>query len=121
VTYSTGYPTSGFGPGGIPPYPGQPSHGQTGRFRDIPANWGWAVVGVIFFWPIGIAAVKAAGRVLPALLDGDAESAVSDSRRARKLGIIALCISLGAIALYVVFVVVILATAIHSCQGPDGC
>lgn len=62
---------------------------------------------MIFFWPLGIAAVGAAGRVLPAMLDGDFGQAHSQSRTARRLGIISLCLAVAAVVVF--FVVVIIA------------
>lgn len=100
-----------------PPYPTS-GYARLNSFRSVPANWGWAVAACVFFWPLGFSAVSAAGRVLPALLDGDVHAAMADSAKARRLGIIALCVVLGLFALYVVFIVAIIALAGSSaCHG----
>ena len=98
------------------PYPNA-GYGRVTGFRSVPANWGWAVAACVFFWPIGFSAVSAAGRVLPALLDGDVHAAMADSAKARRLGIIALCILAALFALYVVFIVVIIGLTSSSCDA----
>ena len=89
------------------------------RFSEINANWAWVVVAVIFFWPLGFAAASAAGRVVPAMLDGDYGRAYEQSRNARLLGIIALCLGIGATLLVVAVFVVAGANGAFDCQ-PDG-
>lgn len=101
------------------PYPSA-GYGAVQGFRSVPANWGWAVAACVFFWPLGFSAVSAAGRVLPALLDGDVNAAMTDSAKARRLGGIALGIVLVLAALYFVAVVLALSVAVHSC-GSAGC
>lgn len=89
------------------------------RFSDINANWAWVVVAVIFFWPLGFAAAAAAGRVMPAMLDGDYGRAYEQSRRAHRLGIIALCLGVGATLLIITAFVIAGAHGAFDCQ-PDG-
>lgn len=98
------------------PYPSA-GYGAVQGFRSVPANWGWAVAACVFFWPLGFSAVSAAGRVLPALLDGDVDAAMADSAKARRLGRIALGIVLVLAALYFVAVAVALSVAVHSCDS----
>ena len=101
------------------PYPATTGYGRPGSLRSVSSNWGWAVAACIFFWPLGFSAVSAAGRVLPALLDGDTNAARTDSAKARRLGIIALCVSIGLIVLYFGFIFVVIALAAHSCNTGD--
>lgn len=108
---------SGYQPQGMPPYPGPSGYAQPRSFRSVPTNWGWAVAACIFFWPIGFSAVSAAGRVLPALLDGDVNAAMADSAKARRLGIIALCVLIGLFLLYLALLVVLFSIAANSCSG----
>lgn len=89
------------------------------RFSDINANWAWVVVAAVFFWPLGFAAASAAGRVVPAMLDGDYRGAYEQSRNARRLGIIALCLAVGAALLIVAGLVIAGANGAFDCQ-PDG-
>lgn len=92
------------------------------RFSEINANWPWVVVAAIFFWPLSFAAAGAAGRVVPAMLDGDFARAYAESRRARKLGIISLCISFGLFLLVMaVYVIVIVAIVKSTCSSGVDC
>lgn len=89
------------------------------RFSDLNPNWAWIVVTVIFFWPLAFAAASAAGRVVPAMLDGDFGRAYEQSRNARRLGIIALCLAAGATLLIISAFVIAGANGAFDCQ-PDG-
>lgn len=120
----TGQPTPQ--PGAQPgPPPSQQPGGYNGmaqprpRFSDISPNWGWAVTAVIFFWPLGIAAVGAAGRVLPAMLDGDFGQAYSQSRTARRLGIISLCLAVAAVVVFVGVIAIAGANGAFDCAPDD--
>ena len=110
--------------GGHGPYGGGPAaYGgampRPRRFSDINANWGWVVVACLCFWPLGFAAASAAGRVVPALLDGDAGRAQDEAGRARKLGIVALCITVGLLVLFSAWLIVSAANGTFDCPTDD--
>jgi hypothetical protein len=55
-----------------------------------PAHAGWAVVAVLFFWPLAFSAFTHAFNVYPLWARGDVEGAKAASDRVRKLGQISL-------------------------------
>lgn len=57
-----------------------------------PANAGWAVVALLFFWPLSFAAFTHAFNVHPRWSDGDREGARYASNRVRWLGQVSLWI-----------------------------
>lgn len=58
---------------------------------DMPdPHAGWAGVGLVFFWPLGIVALHHASRVTGLWLTGDHAGAHHASERARALGSLAL-------------------------------
>ena len=103
--------------GGPAPYGGAMPRPR--RFSDINANWGWVVVACLFFWPLGFSAASAAGRVVPALLDGDVVGAHHEAGRARKLGIVALCIAVALVVLFSALLIVSAANGSFDCPTDD--
>lgn len=66
---------------------------QTPQYPPPPSsNVGWAVITVVFFWPLAFAAFSNALKVFPRWYNGDLDGARAASARARTLGIIALCL-----------------------------
>jgi uncharacterized membrane protein YvbJ len=70
------------------------------RIPDVPSHLGWAIAGLILFWPVGIAAIVNATRVDNWLLRGDVARAEEASRKAKKFGKICVWVS---VVLFVVY------------------
>ena len=117
----SGSPPSGSQPYGYPPYaapyppygsqyapPGQPPSGHLG----------WAIVAVIFFWPLAIAAFINYGRVESRWYRGDAVGAQQASDAVKRFGVIALGVGLLIMLLYIIFAASIF-SGVSSC-GPGG-
>lgn len=93
--------------------------GASGTAEPRPAsNAGWAVVSLVFFWPLAFAAFNHAFEVYPLWATGDVEGARSASRRVRWLGQLSLWIAGGllllAVILYTILVIVLIT------HGGDG-
>jgi Interferon-induced transmembrane protein len=89
-----------------------------------PSNVGWAVAALLAFWPLSFSAFTHALNVFPLWSEGNAEAARYASERARRLGILAMCIAGGLlllfIVLYAIFVIVLISRGYHSynpCAG----
>ncbi|WP_375503975.1 CD225/dispanin family protein [uncultured Jatrophihabitans sp.] len=110
---------------GQPPYAqyGQPPYGQYGQapygFAAVQKPTGWFVVNWLFFWPLAIYSLTSAwGNIDRALFVGDINGAQYQANRVKKFGIIALCIGIGWIALWLVIVVAVGAsTSASYCHG----
>ncbi|MET4049769.1 MULTISPECIES: CD225/dispanin family protein [unclassified Rhodococcus (in: high G+C Gram-positive bacteria)] len=76
-----------------------------------PSNAGWAVVAVIFFWPLAISAFNHALKVHPLWLIGDIQGAEYSSKRAGFFGKLSLGIFFGFFLLYILFIALIVATS----------
>ncbi|MBY4129285.1 CD225/dispanin family protein [Rhodococcus fascians] len=77
----------------------------------LPAsNAGWAVVAVIFFWPLAIPAFNHALKVFPLWSMGDVQGAQYSSQRAAFFGKLALIIFGAFMALYLVFIGLVFST-----------
>ncbi|NKR43051.1 CD225/dispanin family protein [Prescottella equi] len=95
-----------------PQYPGGPVPGQYGGQPQPPAsNAGWAVASIIFFWPLAFAAFNHLHSIFPKWSMGDYQGAQYASERVKTLGKIALGIFVGLVVLYVIFIIIVLATA----------
>ncbi|WP_438822476.1 CD225/dispanin family protein [Prescottella equi] len=71
--------------------------------RRPPAHAGWAVVALLFFWPLSFAAFTHAFEVHPRWSDGDRDGARHASNRVRRLGQVSLWIG-GSIAVVLLVV-----------------
>ncbi|NKR25338.1 CD225/dispanin family protein [Rhodococcus hoagii] len=78
--------------------------------RRPPAHAGWAVVALLFFWPLSFAAFTHAFEVYPRWSDGDRDGARQASNRVRWLGQVSLWIG-GSIAV-VLLVLYVLVSAV---------
>nr|NKW57493.1 CD225/dispanin family protein [Prescottella equi] len=78
--------------------------------RRPPAHAGWAVVALLFFWPLSFAAFTHAFEVHPRWSDGDRDGARHASNRVRRLGQVSLWIG-GSIAV-VLLVLYVLVSAV---------
>ena len=106
-------PTHPAGYGGDPRYSSGPPYAAVPTpVAPPPANAGWAVAALLFFWPLAFAAFNHAFNVYPLWAAGDHQGAHHASGRAKHLGKIALWIFGGVFAvivvLYAVLIVVIL-------------
>lgn len=97
------------------PYGYQPGMtGQMGAPALPPSNAGWAVAALVFFWPVAFTAFNHVNDVYPKWAMGDYAGAQHASDRAKALGKIALWVSLGLMALFVVGYGILLATLFAS-------
>lgn len=91
--------------------------GAAAPFRP-PSNIGWAVASLLAFWPLSFSAFTHALNVFPLWSEGNAEAARCASDRARRLGILAMCIAGGLFllfaVLYAIFVIVLISRGYHS-------
>lgn len=79
---------------------------------------GWFVVNWLFFWPLAIySLVSAWGNIDRALFAGDVQGAQYHANRVKKFGIIALCIGIAWIVLWIVLVAVV---ASNTCTDSFG-
>ncbi|WP_081264203.1 CD225/dispanin family protein [Prescottella equi] len=83
--------------------------------RRPPAHAGWAVVALLFFWPLSFAAFTHAFEVHPRWSDGDRDGARHASNRVRRLGQVSLWIG-GSIAV----VLLVLYVLVHRFLHPKG-
>jgi hypothetical protein len=70
----------------------------------VSSRWPLAIISILCFWPLGIAACVFAARVRPALQAGDVASAVTASNRVRLFFWIS-------IAILVVYLIIAIAAA----------
>jgi len=105
------YPPAGYPPSGYPAGYGQPAGAKpTG-------NLGWAIAAVVFFWPLAIAAFISYGKVDELWYRGDWAGAQQASESVKRYGIIALCIGLGFLVLFIglfATVFTVASTTVHS-------
>ena len=81
---------------------------------------GWFVVNWLFFWPLAIySLVSAWGNIDRALFAGDVAGAQYQAGRVRKFGIIALCIGVAWIALWIILATVVASST--NCYSTYGC
>ncbi len=82
---------------------GQPSSAAFPRNPDRPpVNAGWAVVSLLFFWPLAFSAFNHAFNVYPLWADGDAEGSRYASDRVKRLGQVSLVIAGGLLLIFVI-------------------
>jgi Interferon-induced transmembrane protein len=80
------------------------------QLASIPSRWPLAVISVLCFWPLGIAACVFAARVKPALQIGDVTGAVNASNKVRLFFWISL-------AVFVVYLLIIIGSSGSSSTG----
>lgn len=89
------------------PHPGYPMP------SGVPAtNVGWVIAGFLLFWPTGIAALFAFQKAERALGAGDYQVAALEGARAKRFGVISLCVLGGLTVLYVLLWILIAALAL---------
>ncbi|OZC97606.1 hypothetical protein CH275_26265 [Rhodococcus sp. 06-235-1A] len=74
------------------------------------SNAGWAVVAIIFFWPLAIPAFNHALKVHPLWMMGDVQGAQYSSSRAGFFGKLSLIIFGAFIVLYLAFIGLVVST-----------
>ena len=90
-------------PGPAQPNPGHPTAAAFPRNPDRPpVNAGWAVVSLLFFWPLAFSAFNHAFNVYPLWADGDADGSRYASDRVKRLGQISLVIAGGLLLIFVI-------------------
>lgn len=94
-------------------YPHQ-GYGRPGAGQIPPTNAGWAAAALIFFWPLAFTAFTASGNVVRLWTMGDHGGAQAASDKAKRMGKIALFLVAALIALYIVIVIAVIATAAGS-------
>ena len=91
------------------PYPAAQPYAQAPTLPS--SNAGWAVVAIIFFWPLAIPAFNHALKVHPLWMMGDAQGALYSSNRAGFFGKLSLWIFVVLIVLYFAFIALVLANS----------
>ena len=72
---------------------------------------GWAVVSILFFWPLSFVAMTRALQVYPLWASGQYSEAMAASASAKKLGMISLGIIAVIFVLYILFIIIMVAVA----------
>ena len=88
----------------------QPSATPGPQVASVPSRWPLAIISILCFWPLGIAACVFAARVKPALQVGDVATALKASNRVRLFFWISL-------AIFVVWLIIVIASAGSSSTG----
>ena len=96
---------------GIPVW--QPPVASGAQVATVSPRWAMAVISVLCFWPLGIAACVFAAKVKPSLQGGDVATALKASSRVKTFFWIS-------IAVLVVYVIIIAAASAHSSPGYSG-
>ncbi|KAA0923259.1 CD225/dispanin family protein [Rhodococcus sp. IEGM 1341] len=91
------------------PYPAAQPYAQASTLPS--SNAGWAVVAIIFFWPLAIPAFNHALKVHPLWMMGDAQGAFYSSNRAGFFGKLSLGIFVVLIVLYFAFIALVVANS----------
>ena len=99
-------------PGSQPPAPGYPAPGYPapggyGPVGQPPSAVAWAVIGFIFFWPVGIAALLSSLKISPAWYAGDHAGAQQYAGQTKTRGKIALFLRIALTLLHVILLAVI--------------
>ncbi|MDX2356141.1 CD225/dispanin family protein [Dietzia sp. PP-33] len=76
-----------------------------------PSNVGWAVASIVCFWPLAFVAMTRALDVYPLWAAGRHAEAEAASASAKRLGVISIAIVAALVALYVVFIFVMVGLA----------
>jgi hypothetical protein len=100
--YGTPYPPYGsqYAPSGQPP----------------PGHLGWAITAILFFWPLAIAAFINYSRVESRWYRGDPAGAQQASDAVKRYGIIALCVGL---AIMVLYIILFASAFVSTCTGTN--
>lgn len=85
----------------------QPPPGAAAQVASVPSRWPLAIISVICFWPLGIAACVFAAKVKPALQMGDVATALRASSRVKLFFWIS-------VAVVVFYLIIIIASAAGS-------
>lgn len=79
-----------------------------------PQNTGWAVVAVLFFWPVAFSAFSHSAKVYPLWAMGDYAGAETASAKAKRLGKIALVVWVVVTVVFIALYAAIFATAMST-------
>jgi hypothetical protein len=105
-----GAPTGDQGQG-IPMW--QPPVTSSAQAATVSPRWAMAVISVLCFWPLGIAACVFAAKVKPSLQVGDVGTALKASSRVKTFFWIS-------VAIFVLYLIIIVAASAHSNSGYSG-
>jgi hypothetical protein len=108
--YQQGYAHQGYPP---PPGYGAPGYGAPG-YGPPPGNLGWAIAAIFLFWPLAIPAFINYGRVEGAWYRGDPAGAQLASANVKKFGVIALCIGIALIVIWIIVTVAVV-SSVNDC------
>lgn len=119
------YPPQQWGGGGYPPPPGYgpppPGYGYPHPYPAVAKPTGWFIVNWLFFWPTAIySLVSHWNNIDRDLYHGNLAGAQEHARAVRKHGIIALCLNLGFVALWLVLFFTLFATVSHCTSFTGG-
>lgn len=109
-----GYQPYGYQPYGTP----QAQYGPPGQ--PPPGHLGWAITAIIFFWPLAIAAFINYARVESRWYRGDAYGAEQASQAVKRYGVIALCVGLAIMVLYIIMFAAVFSTS-STCGAGFNC
>jgi hypothetical protein len=110
-----GYPPAGYGPAGYP----SPGYGAQSGYGPPPSHLGWAIVAIVFFWPLAIAAFINYGRIESSWYRGDSAGAQRASDNVKKYGVIALVIGIALFVLWIVLAATVFSTV--ACLNSTNC
>ena len=88
----------------------QPSVTPGSQVASVSSRWPLAIISIVCFWPLGIAACVFAAKVKPALQVGDVATALKASNRVRLFFWISL-------AIFVLWLIIVIASAGSSSPG----
>jgi hypothetical protein len=83
-----------------------------------PVNAGWAVVSLLFFWPLSFSAFSHAFNVYPLWASGNVAGAQYASDRVRRLGQLSLWLAGGLLLLFAILYIILIVVLIA--QGDGG-
>jgi hypothetical protein len=81
--WNAGGPAGPYPGQGAPGWPGPQPPGPAAPVAAVSARWPMAILCIIMFWPLGIAACVFAARVRPALQTGDVPGALQASNKVK--------------------------------------
>jgi hypothetical protein len=104
------YPPQGYGQG-YPGYGPPPGYGSPPGYGPPPGHVGWAVVALLFFWPLAIPAFISYSKIDSTFYRGDVAGAQRASQDVKRYGVIALVVGIAFVVVFIVFSVAVFSSA----------
>lgn len=109
-----GYGQGGYGQAG---YGAPPNPYGNQYLNSVQKPTGWFIVNWLFLWPLAIYSLTSAWQNIDrALFAGDVRGAQFQADRVKKFGIIALCVGIGWITLWIIIAVAV-GSSVNNCYG----